>query len=273
MKEGAIMVFEPNFIWVALMQLVSHIVQGCTGFGATVIASPVTVGLLGHKVGVPYGTLVTMPMLYYLAVKEWKQIEWKILLYIIGLMAPGVLLGNYLFASISATVAKVCIGGFVFCVALYGVYKMFILVPKQRKAAVDGVVEEAPDTIGKKIFRYGCLLVGGCVHGAFNIGGPLVTVFSIFAIKDKTRFRATMTMVWVIVNTCFNAVSHYSQGLWTPYMWSALAVGFPLAASGFYFGHLIHTRINQETFLKGVYCTLTIVGGSMLFQNLPKLFA
>ena len=41
------MTFEFDFILVGLMQIFGFFVQGCTGFGCTVIAASVTNGLLG----------------------------------------------------------------------------------------------------------------------------------------------------------------------------------------------------------------------------------
>ena len=86
--------FELNFLWIGLVEIFSHFVQGCTGFGATVIQAPVATGLLGTAEGVPFGTLITMPMLYVLGIKAFKQVSWKDLAKIVILMAPGVLVGH-----------------------------------------------------------------------------------------------------------------------------------------------------------------------------------
>lgn len=272
--------FEISFVLIGLMEVFSHFVQGCTGFGATVIAAPVVTGLLGTAEGVPYGTLVTMPMLYVLGIACFKQVSWKDLAKIVALMAPGVLVGHYIFLNITAAQARLGIGFIVTCIALNGVYKKFVKEPKLQKEAAaadkskeDGSVVESesaekPDSMPMKVFRYGCLLLGGAVHGAFNIGGPLVTVYTIYSVKDKSSFRATMTWVWIIINTCFNMVNQYRTGQWTEHMWWALLVGVPMAAVGFYLGHLFHKRINQDLFLKLVYICLVIVGGDMFIRAL-----
>lgn len=262
--------FEITFLIVGLVEIFSHFVQGCTGFGATVIAAPVVTGLLGTAEGVPYGTLITMPMLYVLGVRAFKQVSWKDLGKIVLLMAPGVLVGHYIFLNISANQAKVCIGFIVTCIALKGLYEKFIKEPRQAKQG-DQVAEDKPESTAMKVFRYGCLLLGGAVHGAFNIGGPLVTVYSIYSIKDKSAFRATMTWVWIIINTCFNMVNQYRTGQYTTHMWWALLVGVPLAAVGFYLGHLFHKKINHDVFLKMVYAVLAIVGGDMFVRALLTL--
>lgn len=269
------MTFDFSYVLVGLMEIISHFVQGCTGFGATVIAAPVVTGLLGTDVGVPYGTLITMPMLYFLGIKCFKQVAWKDLLKICILMAPGMIIGNMIFGSISPVHAKVAIGGIVTAIALKNIYNAFIRDPKRIKEGYDPESEEEQakaNTPLMKAFRYGCLLLGGCVHGAFNIGGPLITVYTLYSVKDKSCFRATMTWVWIIMNTCFNMVSQYSQGRYdTPVLWSALAIGVPLAALGFYLGHLFHKKINREQFLKCVYVCLLIVGGDMFIRALLAL--
>lgn len=176
---------------------------------------------------------------------------------------PGILVGNYLFHAISPVVAKICIGGMVTFIALMNIYKHIIkpLVLKKNE-------EEEADTTFKKVLRYGCLILGGVVHGAFNIGGPLITVYTISAVKEK--FRNTMNMVWVILNT-WNAFSQFRSGVVTPHLWSALAVGAPMAAVGFFVGMAFLKKINKETFLRIVYCVLLFVGANMLITSLLAL--
>lgn len=260
------MSFETSFIWVGLMQIVGFFVQGCTGFGCTVIAASVTNGLLGTETGVPYGTLITLPFLYFLAIKARKEVSWKDLGKIVLLCAPGILVGNYLFYAISPVIAKICIGAMVTFIALMNIYKT-IFAPLVLKKVAD---ENAPDTTFKKALRYGCLILGGVVHGAFNIGGPLITVYTISAVKDKEKFRNTMNMVWVVLNT-WNAFNQFRNGAFTPYLGSALVIGVPLAAIGFFLGMAFLKKIDKETFLRIVYVVLLFIGANMLFTSLRAL--
>ncbi|KAF1295989.1 hypothetical protein BAU15_14045 [Enterococcus sp. JM4C] len=257
------MTFELSFLLVALMQVVGFFVQGCTGFGCTVIAAAVTNGLLGTEAGVPYGTLITLPFLYYLGIKEFRNVSWKDLAKIIGLCLPGILVGNYLFYAISPDIAKIGIGAIVTLIALMNIYKT-IVKPLVLKKVED---VDVPDTAFKKAFRYGCLILGGIVHGAFNIGGPLITVYTIEAVQEKEKFRNTMNMVWVILNT-WNAFNQFRNGAFTPYMLSALLVGLPMAAIGFFIGMGFLKRINREQFLRIVYMVLLFVGANMLITSI-----
>lgn len=257
------MTFELSFILVGIMQIFGFFVQGTTGFGCTVIAASVTNGLLGTATGVPYGTLITLPFLYYLGIKSFREVSWKDLLKIIVLCAPGLFIGNYLFYIINESTAKISIGAMVTLIALINIYKHIIkpLVLKIEET------EEEPDTTAKKLLRYGCLALGGVVHGAFNIGGPLITVYTISAVKEKEKFRNTMNMVWVVLNT-YNAFNQFRNGAWTPRLFGALGVGVPMAAVGFFVGMAFLKKIRREQFLRIVYCVLLFIGLDMFIRNL-----
>src|SRR6056297_1484004 len=129
-------------------------------------------------------------------------------------------------------------------------------------------VIEAPDTIGKKIFRYGCLILGGIVHGAFTIGGPLITVYTLEAVKDKKKFRNTMTSLWCVLNV-WNAFNQYRNGAFTWELGSALAIGLPFAALGFFLGMVFLEKINRMQFLRIVYIVLMFIGVNMFVRNVP----
>lgn len=257
------MTLEFIFILVALMQVIGFFVQGCTGFGCTIIAAAVTNGLLGTEAGVPYGTLITLPFLYFLGIKAFREVSWKDLVRIVVLCLPGIFLGNYLFQAISPDIAKISIGAMVTLIALMNIYKSIV---KPKLFGVNDINNEQ-DSTAKKIFRYSCLILGGIVHGAFNIGGPLITVYTIEAVQEKEKFRNTMNMVWVVLNT-WNAFSQYRSGAFTPYMLSALLVGLPMAAIGFFIGMEFLKKINREQFLRIVYVVLLFVGGNMLITSI-----
>lgn len=257
------MTLEFIFVLVALMQVIGFFVQGCTGFGCTIIAAAVTNGLLGTEAGVPYGTLITLPFLYFLGIKAFREVSWKDLVRIVVLCLPGIFLGNYLFQAISPDIAKISIGAMVTLIALMNIYKSIV---KPKLFGVNDINNEQDSTV-KKIFRYSCLILGGIVHGAFNIGGPLITVYTIEAVQEKEKFRNTMNMVWVVLNT-WNAFSQYRSGAFTPYMLSALLVGLPMAAIGFFLGMEFLKKINREQFLRIVYVVLLFVGGNMLITSI-----
>ncbi len=267
--------FDIGYLYAGLMNFVSHVVQGCTGFGGTVVASPVVNTVLDPSLGVPYGAAISMPLIYAWAIIDRKNLDFKLLLKMCLILVPSAIVGNILFSNMSAVVAKVGVGGVTTLVALMGIFKVFIAEPRKRKLALaQGLDPEAElavkDTIVKKIYRYACLIGGGIVQGAFISGGPLITVYALVATTDKSKFRATMNFVWVILNsiTMFN---HYNAGYWTGSFVSAVLIGLPFCLGGFFVGVKVHSKINTTTFLRVTYILLTIVGGNMFISNLTAL--
>ncbi|ADO81844.1 sulfite exporter TauE/SafE family protein [Ilyobacter polytropus] len=260
------MVFEFGFLLVGLMQIFAFFVQGTTGFGATVISAPVTNGILGIPVGVPYGTIICIPFLYYLAIKGRKDISWKDLASIVIGCAPGLVIGQKLFYKLSPQTAKISIGSMIILIAVMNIYK-YIIKPLMLNGAEEAPVE---DTLGRKIFRYSCLILGGIVHGAFNIGGPLITVYTLEAVKDKKKFRNTMTSLWCILNV-WNAFNQYRNGLFVPRLGMSLLVGMPFATAGFFLGMRFLEKINKAQFLRIVYLILFFIGVNMTVRNVPGI--
>lgn len=260
------MVFSMEMLYVGMLQVFGFFVEGCAGFGASVIASPINAAILGTDVSIPYATLLACPILYYAAWNGRKYISWPDLAKIFAGILPGFLLGNYLGMIMDANIAKLGIGATVTTIALLNIYR-HIIKPLVLKIPME---EEKADTTGSKVFRFTCLIVGSIVHGAFTIGGPLITVYTLNAVKDKYRFRNTMLAMWAVLDS-FNAFRHAATGLWTPYTLSAVAVALPFTFIGYYFGGKLLHRVNQAQFLRIIYVILLAVGGNMFIQTLISL--
>ncbi len=254
------MVFEIGFLFIGLISIFGHFVEGAAGFGCTVVAAPVVNSILPPSVGVPFGTLMAVPFLVIQTIRARKEISWKDLAKILIVCLPGVFIGHFVFGMISADVAKIGIGGMVTFIALMKIYQNIFKPLVLKKDP-----EEQADTTLNKIFRYFCLGLGGIVQGAFNIGGPLITVYTLEAVKDKRLYRNTMLCFFMITDL-LNAFSHFRAGLWTPYLGSALLVALPFAAVGFFAGVKFLDKINRTTFLRFVYLVLLGVGGNMFIR-------
>lgn len=256
-------VFEWNFIWLGIIQMIGFFVEGAAGFGSTVISAPFATSILGIKAGVPFGTIMSVILIVPLALISRNNISWKDLGKIFLACLPGLFLGQYLFKVINPDIAKVGIGIAVTIIASFKIYQN-IFIPFVLKKVKN---EEEKDTVAKKIFRFTCLIVGGAVHGAFNIGGPLITVYTLEAVKDKTKFRNTMMGLWAILDS-MNTFNHYRNGTLTPLVWSAVLACLPLAVVGFLLGIKYLNKIDREQFLRFVYVILFAVGLNTLVRSI-----
>ncbi len=256
-------IFAIEYVYLALYQLFAFFVQGLTGFGSTVLAAPFHTSVLGPATGTAYATLLCAPTLIYLGLKQIKNVAWKDLGKIVLVCTPGLLIGQYLLQAVPADVAKLAIGVIVTGIAIMNIYKTIIL-PLVLKKEYN---EDEPDTPFKKAMRYVALAFGGIVHGAFTSGGPFITIYTLQAVKDKEKFRNTMTCVWVVLNA-MNSYKHYTAGYFTAEMWSALALALPCAFIGLFVGMRMLEKVEKITFLRAVYVLLLIIGLNSIYSNI-----
>ena len=259
------MTFEMVFILLGIIQIFGFFVEGSAGFGCTVISSPFATSILGVTTAVPFGTIMSTSLALILTLKSLKNISWKDLGKILLACLPGLLVGQYLFYAIDPAMAKIAIGAVVMVIALFKIYQN-IIVPLVLKKEM----KEEDDSPKAKVLRVICLITGGVVHGAFNIGGQLITVYTLSAVKDKTRFRNTMICFWCIMDT-LNAINQFRNGAWTPYLWSAVVVCWPFAAVGFLLGIKFLDKINREQFLRVIYVVLFAVGCNLFVRSLIEV--
>lgn len=255
-------IFDIQMLWLGVLQFFGYFVEGCAGFGGSVIGAPINATLLGADVSVPYATLLALPTLYYTAFKNRQYISFPDLGRIFIALVPGFIIGNYLGMILDPDIAKIGIGGSVTVIALINCYR-HIVKPVILKIPVE---ENPVETKGGKIFRFSCLIIGSMVHGAFTIGGPLITVYTLNAVKDKLRFRNTMLAMWVVLDSII-AGRHAVTGMWSDFVLSAVLISLPFTFLAYYFGGKMLHKINQQQFLRFVYVVLLAVGGNMFIQS------
>ena len=101
------------------------------------------------------------------------------------------------------------------------------------------------------------LFIGGCIHGAFTSGGPLVIIYAAEKLKNKSNFRSTLCMVWVTLNTIIVAQS-FIKGDITPEVTKLLLYTLPFLIIGAILGNYAHHKIKDTIFSKMVYIILFI---------------
>ena len=200
-----------------------------------------------------------------------KSVSWKDLVKIILIVGPFEAVGAYFGYRIPESAIKIIIGGSVSFIAALNIYKIFIKTAIAKKKGETYDPDREPMTVGKKIFQYVCLVVGGLVNGAYTVGGPLITVYVLDATKEKERFRDTIVWVWVIMNSILVIPQQYMKGLYTPRLLSLIAVTLIPSIIGVVLGMKFMKKIDREIFLKIVYVLLLIVGGNMLIRALLAL--
>lgn len=235
-----------------LVVLITHFIEGITGFGCTVLALPFCMMLVGAKVAVPVLVFHALVLAVYIVSIAAKAIQWREFLKIAAFVGLGLPVGIVLFAFLDERLLKAVLGVFMLCVGARGLAAaMFAWQSRQRLPAW---------------VYHGALFLGGCIHGAFGSGGPLVVIYAQKALPDKSHFRATICMLWTTLNTVLVAQS-LARGIMTAEIWTIIAVTMPFLIGGALLGNWAHHHIQDRHFTQLVYLVL-LVSGLFMFRGI-----
>ena len=113
--------------------------------------------------------------------------------------------------------------------------------------------------------RVATLLSAGVIHGLFATGGPLVVYALGREIEDKSAFRSTLAVLWILTSTVLLLDMVASGKVGWPQLelgvWMLLPMGLGMVLGGW-----VHQRVSQRLFREGVYALLIVVGMSLLVR-------
>lgn len=234
----------------ALVVLLTQLVEAVTGFGSTVMAMPFTALLIGLQEGVRLLVTLTFLMCGAIGWKERRHVQWRVLGGMLLWIGLGMPLGMWLFTSLDDRVLKRILGGFTILIALWGLF-----APQANRAnAPSGRVRAA----GLKA----ALFAGGILHGAFGSGGPLIVLYASRTLLEKRGFRATMCLNWTVLNA-LHLARYTANGEWTASTGILILAMLPVLALSVFLGERVVRRLSGKEFMKTVYLVLL---GSGIFM-------
>lgn len=252
--------------------------EGVTGFGATALALPFVVLLLGLQTTVP-ALCIQAWILAMLIIREcrthkvWQESDhsrclklpglslavtcnkvWREYAHIALLVGLGLPFGIWMRMHVNQDNLKWVLAAFMVFVGTQGLIAQLVGIKPS---------EMSPR---KRLAMSVFLPLGGVIHGIFASGGPLVVVYAARAISEKTVFRVTMCMMWCTMNTVMITQWALSKADHV-HVLKVVAFLLPWTLVGLWVGNRAHYRLNESTFRKLVYAVL-IASGAVLVWSL-----
>ncbi|GAA0179006.1 sulfite exporter TauE/SafE family protein [Clostridium sediminicola] len=225
--------------------LITHFLEGITGFGCTVLALPFCVLLVGIKTAVPTLVILAWILALYVIIIDFKNILWKEFIRIVTFVGLGLPIGMILFSKLPENILKWILGVFMIVVSIRGLYTSFRSDAKTI-------------SLNKYVMNL-ILFLGGIIHGAFGSGGPFVVIYASKALPNKSNFRATICLLWLSLNSVIIGKNIYG-GLITGSVLKLLLCTIPFLVVGMLLGNKAHNSIDEKVFIKVVYGVLLISG-------------
>lgn len=234
----------------------ANTIQGVTGFAGTILAMPFSLQLVGYQMAVPVLNFIGILAGLYVFVFNFKQVQWKELIKIVVIMAIGIMVGVKLsdFMAAYDKVLYIILGAIVLILALKGLYETF--VAKNAKSS------SKKETL---VLDYVILVLAGLVHGMFVCGGPLLITYLTKRVSEKTKFRATISSVWIFLNGLL-LVNHLKAGMWTGEVIRGGIIAIPALFAGMAFGSFLYKRMDQRKFLILTYVLLLIAAVTLFMK-------
>ena len=233
-------------------------VEGIAGFGATVMALPFVAMLIGIDKAVPMLSSLGVLVSFFIVLRSWRDLDWKEYLFIVLHVGIGVPCGLFMMDFLPKEWLIAILVCFMFFAGIKGLCGVL------RKSSVP---RRSP--MGKKnLLSRLVLILGGVIQGAFSSGGPVIVIYAARALPEKTKFRVTLSMLWMTVNVVMLTKWTIMGTVWTPALGRQILCAIPFVICGVFTGDFLHHKVNERNFRIIVYSILMIaalsLGGNLL---------
>ncbi len=233
-----------NILFILIIFL-SNIIQTITGFAGTVLAMPLSMRLVGESMAKPVLNLVALFVSLYIVIRHIKDIDWKHFLII--LVSVGAGFGTGYAVELIPMEHKILLYVYACMVILISIAFFFIDFEKVNLP---------------KWLMIIFLFLGGIMHKLYVSGGPFVVVYGLHELKDKNKFRATLSLLWIILNSMM-FVTEEVQGMFNADVWILFGIGAGVTVVSMILGSLIAPKLSKNVFMK-ITCVLLLISGITL---------
>jgi uncharacterized membrane protein YfcA len=228
----------------ALIALLAFFVQGFTGFGASLILTPLLTLLIDLKTAVVASAIIQIPVGIWLTRQVYHQIDRQALFRLLPASLIGLVIGTTALATIDVEWLRRIVG------LLTAFFALRVLI----RAIYGARAQPWPGWVGA-IAGF----AGGTLGGLFGTSGPPVIAYLEGIIERGAVLRATLLAYFLILNSL--RVGGYGiSGMFTqPVGVSALAI-IPGAVLGAWLGASLHQRSAEKGLRYAVAAVLFITG-------------
>jgi len=230
--------------------ILAHTAETILGFGATLIALALAIHLLPLETLVPVLVILGLLQSIWLVARWFRFIDWRtLLLQILPIAGAGMVIGIFSREVADEGILKVILGAFILVVSVAELASLFI--------------RRTPGGRLRWYYRIPLLVGGGIFHGLFATGGPPIVYYASRQFQAQEKFRATLSMLWLILNVGLLA-GFLIAGQLDVEKLKMTALVLPGLIIGIIIGSLI--RVREFWFKALTYILLFLAGLFLLIQ-------
>ena len=235
---------------VGLIVAFAYTIVGLTGFGASMVAMPMLVHLLPLRLALPMMLIYDLVGGVAIGVRNRRSVDRRELIRLLPFMLVGVVLGVTVLVKAPERVLLLLLGAFVLAFAGWSL----LFRPRQKPIAPGWAVP-----LGT---------VGGVFSALFGTGGPIYTIYLARRVPDKSRLRATISLL-LFLSALARLASFVAASLFSPPGLPLLiATMLPCALAGMYLGTHLHHRLPAHRVVQAVWAILIVGGATLVLRSL-----
>jgi len=221
--------------------LIATVVAAVAGFGNSLVAMPMLIGLVGVRVATPMMAIVGLLTWLLLSGRSWRQVDrrevWPLIATSVAMTPAGVIAVTH--------------GPEVWLRTTLGVVTLAYVAYRWTGL-------RAP-RLSDRRWAVGFGGVGGVFSGALNSSGPIVVMFGDTQRWSPAVFRANLA-VYFMANLVAVTIGHLVAGNVTGTVIAGVATGLPAIWLGVVVGGRVAKRISTETFARITLLLLLVLG-------------
>ncbi|HPX93057.1 MAG TPA: sulfite exporter TauE/SafE family protein [Bacillota bacterium] len=237
------------------------ILETVVGFGSTSIGIPILSLVLGTELSVNLMATTGLFLCLVIFVTQIRKMDRRQFLIIAAGILPFLPVGYALYSQIRPFewLLRLVMGAVVTLVAGHELWRRLV---------------KKDDSDLPRWAVYTALALGSIVEAMFSMGGPLINVYTLTRIKDKSVFRATMSAIWVMTISFSMVYRIFFLRAYSASTWTWILYALPLVIIGFLLGNKLHYKVPAEKFVTIVYSVqlisglFSILGGVLLLAGI-----
>jgi uncharacterized membrane protein YfcA len=234
----------------AAILLLAYFVRGISGFGSGLIAVPLLALIFPLTLVVPFMLLMDLTASAIMGRAARREVNWEELKPLLPGSIVGVIAGATLLLSLAKEPLLTTLG-------------LFVLA-----FAVRSILNLHGDRTISRVWALPASLLGGTVSALFGTGGPPYVIYLAHRIRDKSVFRATTSLLFLLEGSLRVVVFAVTGLLLQPDLPSSYLVALPLMGLGIWLGGQVHVGISNEQMTRLIGVLLLVSGSSLLWKAL-----
>jgi uncharacterized protein len=239
-------------IYLFIATLIAYFVKGITGFGNTLVMSPLFSFVVSNRITTPIDLILSIPTNAYIAWRNRKSISLRIVIPLSLMLLIGTIPGVFLLKTGNDWVLK----------AILGIVVIGMAIEMLTRKNAQKNTNKSTSTIFLVIIG----VLSGIMAGLYGIGALLVAYIN-RTTDNRSEFRANICCVFLVDNV-FRFILYLVTGILNKEIFYLGLLLFPAVILGMIIGIKVDARMKEAEVKKTVIVLLIISGATLLLKSI-----